>query len=90
MPLRFASRPASLRVRSPRATQAPRHQRFSTPRATHPGDGALPGTVVAYQALHVHLDPHVYLLVTVGSPLALPGAVRQMVTTVVASVVQER
>jgi len=48
------------------------------------------GTVVAYEALHVHLDPHVYLLVTVGSPLALPGAVRKMVTTVVASVVQER
>jgi hypothetical protein len=26
----------------------------------------LPGTVVAYEALHVHLDLHVYLLVTVG------------------------
>jgi hypothetical protein len=24
------------------------------------------GTVVAYEALHVHLDLHVYLLVTVG------------------------
>jgi len=48
------------------------------------------GTVVADEALHVHLDPHVYLLVTVGSPLALPGAVRKMVITVIASVVQER
>ena len=28
------------------------------------------GTVVAYEALHVHLDLHVYLLVTLGSPLA--------------------
>ena len=32
------------------------------------------GTVVAYEALHVHPDLHVYLLVTLGSPLALPGA----------------
>ena len=48
------------------------------------------GTVVAYEALHVHLDLHVYLLVTLGSPLALPGAIRKMVTTVIASVVQER
>ena len=48
------------------------------------------GTVVAYEALHVHLDPHVCLLVTVRSPLALPGAIRKMVTTVIASVVQER
>ncbi len=39
------------------------------------------GTVVAYETLHVHLDLHVYLLVTVGSPLALAGAVRKMVTT---------
>ena len=29
------------------------------------------GTVVVYEALHVHLDLHVYLLVTLGSPLAL-------------------
>jgi hypothetical protein len=28
------------------------------------------GTVVAHEALHVHLDLHVYLLVTVGSSLA--------------------
>jgi hypothetical protein len=48
------------------------------------------GTVVAYEALDVRLDLHVYLLVTVGSPLALPGAIRTMVTTVIASVVQER
>jgi hypothetical protein len=27
---------------------------------------------VAYEALDVHLDMHVYLLVTLGSPLALP------------------
>ena len=30
------------------------------------------GTVVAYEALHAHPDLHVYLLVTPGSPLALP------------------
>ena len=48
------------------------------------------GTVVAYEALDVHLDLHVYLLVTLGSPLALPGAVRKMVTTATASVVQKR
>ena len=48
------------------------------------------GTVMAREALHVHLDPHVYLLVTLGSPLALPGAVREIVTTVIASAVQER
>jgi len=48
------------------------------------------GTVVAYEALDVHLDLRVCLLVTLGSPLALPGAVRKMVTTVIASVVQER
>jgi hypothetical protein len=45
---------------------------------------------VAYEALDVHLDMHVYLLVTLGSALALPGAIRKMVTTVIASVVQER
>jgi hypothetical protein len=28
------------------------------------------GTVVAYEKLHVHLDLHVYLLVTLGAPLA--------------------
>ena len=33
-----------------------------------------PGTVVAYEALHTHPGLHVYLLVTLGSPLALPGA----------------
>ncbi len=44
------------------------------------------GTVVAYEALHVHLDLHGYLLVTLRSPLALFGAVRKMVTTVIASV----
>jgi len=49
------------------------------------------GTVVAYEVLHVHLDPHAYhLLVTLGSSLALLGAVRKMVTTVIASAVQER
>ena len=48
------------------------------------------GTVVAYEALHAHPDLHVYLLVTPGSPLALPGAIRKMVTTVIASVVRER
>jgi len=32
------------------------------------------GTVVAYEALHAHPDLHVYLLLTLGSPLALPGA----------------
>ncbi len=31
-----------------------------------------PGTVVAYEALHAHPDLQVYLLVTPGSPLALP------------------
>ena len=46
------------------------------------------GTVVAYEALHVHLDPHAYhLLVTLGSSLALLGAVRKMVTTVMAGVI---
>ena len=30
------------------------------------------GTVMAYEALHAHPDLHVYLLVTLGSPLALP------------------
>ena len=30
------------------------------------------GTVVAYEALHAHPGLHVYLLVTLGSPLALP------------------
>ena len=45
------------------------------------------GTVMAREALHVHLDPHVYLLVTLGSPLALLGAVRKMVTTVMAGVI---
>ena len=30
------------------------------------------GTVVAYEALDAHPDLHVYLLVTPGSPLALP------------------
>ena len=49
-----------------------------------------PGTVVASEALHVHLDPYVYLLVTLGSPLALLGGVRRTVTTVIASVMQER
>ena len=29
-------------------------------------------TVVACEALHAHPDLHVYLLVTPGSPLALP------------------
>jgi hypothetical protein len=29
-------------------------------------------TVLAYEALHAHTDLHVYLLVTPGSPLALP------------------
>jgi hypothetical protein len=33
------------------------------------------GTVVAYEALHAHPDLRVDLLVTLGSPLALPGAV---------------
>ena len=31
-----------------------------------------PGTVVAYEAFHAHPDLHVYLLATLGSPLALP------------------
>ena len=48
------------------------------------------GTVMAREALHVHLDPHVYLLVTLGSPLALLGAARRTVTPVIASVMQER
>jgi hypothetical protein len=33
------------------------------------------GTVVAYEALHAHPDLDVDLLVTLGSPLALPGTV---------------
>jgi hypothetical protein len=33
------------------------------------------GTVVAYEALHAHPELDVDLLVTLGSPLALPGAV---------------
>src|SRR5262249_35142203 len=33
------------------------------------------GTVVAYEALHTHPELNVDLLVTLGSPLALPGAV---------------
>ncbi len=32
------------------------------------------GTVVAYEALHAHPDLHVYLLVTLASPLLCPGA----------------
>ena len=53
------------------------------------------GTVVVYEALHAHPDLHVYLLVTLGSPRALSapssvGAIRKMVTTIIASVVQER
>ena len=48
------------------------------------------GTVLACEALHVHLDPHGHLLVILGSPLAPPGAVRKMVTAIIASVVQER
>ena len=31
-----------------------------------------PGTVAAYEALHARPDLHVYLLVTLGAPLALP------------------
>ena len=61
-----------LNATSRRATRAPRPQRVSTSRTTHPRDGALPGTVVAYDALHAHPDLHVYLLVAPGSPLALP------------------
>ena len=45
---------------------------------------------MAYEAPDVHLDLHVCLLVTLGSPLALPGAIGKMVTTVIASAVQER
>ena len=41
-PLRFAIRPASLRVRISPATRAPRRQRVCTSRAIHPRDGALP------------------------------------------------
>ena len=33
------------------------------------------GTVVAYEALHAHAELHVDLLVTLGSPLALPDAI---------------
>ena len=33
------------------------------------------GTVGAYEALHAHPGLHLYLLVTLGSPLALPGAI---------------
>jgi len=33
------------------------------------------GTVVAYEALHAHPELEVDLLITLGSPLALPGAV---------------
>ncbi len=33
-----------------------------------------PGTVVACEALQAHPGLHVYLLVTLASPLALPGA----------------
>jgi len=33
------------------------------------------GAVVAYEALHAHPELQVDLLVTLGSPLALPGAV---------------
>ena len=43
-------------------------------------------TVVVYEALHVHPDLHVYLLVTASSV----GAIRKLVTTVIASAVQER
>jgi hypothetical protein len=45
-----------------------------------------PGTVVVYEALHVHLDLHVYLLVTASSV----RVIRKMVTTVIASAAQER
>ena len=71
-PLRFASRPAACGSGSPPATRAPRHQRVSTSRATHPRDGALPGNRRGLQALPAHPDLHFYLLVTLGSPLALP------------------
>jgi hypothetical protein len=33
------------------------------------------GTIVTYEALHAHPDLNVDLLITLGSPLALPGAV---------------
>jgi pimeloyl-ACP methyl ester carboxylesterase len=33
------------------------------------------GTIVTYEALHAHPDLKVDLLITLGSPLALPGAV---------------
>jgi hypothetical protein len=33
------------------------------------------GTVVAYEVLHAHPHPGVELLITLGSPLALPGAI---------------
>ncbi len=42
-PLRFASRRPRCGSGSARATRAPRPQRVSTSRATHPRDGALPG-----------------------------------------------
>ncbi len=48
------------------------------------------GTVAVYQALHVHLDLHVYFLVTLGVTASSVGAIRKMVPTVMVSVVQER
>ncbi|MFF5367996.1 serine peptidase [Streptomyces sp. NPDC013187] len=36
------------------------------------------GSIVTYEALHAHPLPHVELLVTLGSPLGLPGGVFEM------------
>jgi hypothetical protein len=39
------------------------------------------GTVVACEALHVHLDLHVYFLVSLGSPPVLPERKRPWVSS---------
>jgi hypothetical protein len=69
-PLRFAIRPVTLWVRTSPRPQALRHQRVSTSGLPARVMAHLLGTAVACEALHVHLGLHVYLLVTLGSPLA--------------------
>ena len=71
-PLRFAIRPAALRVDLP---APPGRLAISASPPPGPPTRVMAhslGTVMAYEALHAHPGLHVYLLVTLGSPLALP------------------
>ncbi|MFF0205920.1 serine peptidase [Streptomyces sp. NPDC005017] len=66
--LRADDSPARVAARDEVATRiAQHHPRVVTAHSL--------GTVVAYEALHAHPDPGVELLLTLGSPLALPHAV---------------